>query len=80
MFYNQRGEFHVDRELGEQLLTLAQRVQDPALLLGAHRALGETLFFLGELTSARVHFEQGIALYDPQQYGSLTSKATRRGR
>jgi predicted ATPase len=29
------------------------------------------LFFLVELLPARVHFEQGIALYDPQQHRSL---------
>ena len=46
-------------------------VQDPALLLEAHRALGHTLFWLGELSSARAHLEQGIALYDPQQHRSL---------
>ena len=46
------------------------RQQDPALLLEAHRALGQTLFCLGELASARAHLEQGIALYDPQQHRS----------
>jgi len=59
------------RELGEQLLQLAQREQAPALLVEAHRALGTTLFFLGELAPARGHLEQGIALYDPQQHRSL---------
>ena len=36
---------------GEQLLSLAQSVQDPALLLEAHMALGSTLFCLGEFVS-----------------------------
>jgi tetratricopeptide (TPR) repeat protein len=39
--------------------------------VSAHRSLGSALFSLGELTSARAHFEQGIALYDRQQHGSL---------
>ena len=52
-------------------LSLAQSVQDPALLVEAHHALGQTLFFLGELALAREHLEQGIALYDPQQHRSL---------
>jgi DNA-binding NtrC family response regulator/predicted ATPase len=68
---NQRGEFEMDRELGKQLLSLAQHLQDPALLLAAHRALGSALFSLGELTLARRHFEQGIALYGHQPQGSL---------
>ena len=63
-----RAEFQTARELGEQLLSLAQRVQDPALLLEAHHALGDTLFYLGEFARARAHLEQGMALYDPQQH------------
>jgi len=61
----------IAHELGEQLLTLAQRVQDASLLLEAHRALGATLFALGKLAQARSHLEQTIALYDPQQHRSL---------
>src|SRR5262249_49405354 len=59
------------RELGEQLLSLAQTAQDSALLLAAYRALGESCHDLGELPAARVHFEQGIALYEPQQHRAL---------
>ena len=54
--------------LGEQLLTLAQQVQDAAMLVAAHRALGATLFFLGAVAAAHTHFTQGMALYDPQQH------------
>ena len=56
--------------LGEQLLRLAHRRQDPALLLEAHRLLGGILYLLGELTSARAHLEQGMGLYDRQQHRS----------
>jgi predicted ATPase len=70
-FYFIRGELQTARELGEQLLTLAQPQQDQVLLLSAHRALGDVLFFLGEVASARAHVEQGIALYNPQQHRSL---------
>jgi predicted ATPase len=66
-----RAELRLARELGEQLLRLAQQAQDAALLLGAHRALGPTLLWQGEMLLAREHLEQGIALYDPQQHGSL---------
>ena len=69
VFYNSRGEFQKSRELAEQLLSLAQRVQDPALLLAAHRALGELWFQLGEFTTALAHCEQGIAL--SQEHGAL---------
>jgi class 3 adenylate cyclase/predicted ATPase len=70
-FYLGRGQMEAARELGEQLLSIAQRVQDPVLLVPAHLELGNTLFSLGELVSARTHLEQGIALYDPQQYRSM---------
>src|SRR5262249_13169907 len=56
------------RELGEQLLRLAQRAHDPVLLLEAHHTLGNTLNYLGELATAQAHLEQGIALYDRQQH------------
>jgi class 3 adenylate cyclase/predicted ATPase len=71
LFYMVRGEIHAACELGEQCLRLAQRVPEPALLLGAHHALGDTVYLTGELVSARVHQEQAIALYDPQQHRSL---------
>src|SRR5262249_4371837 len=52
----------------EQLLNLAQRLHDPDLLLEAHHALWATLFFGGELATARPHQEQGLRLYDPQRH------------
>jgi predicted ATPase len=67
-FYLHRVELQTARELGEHLLTLAQRVGDPAFLLEAHYALGNTLNYLGEFAAAQAHFAQGIALYDPQQH------------
>lgn len=75
IFYMVRAEHKTAHELAEQLLTLAQRVQDPALLLEAHYALGNVLFFLGEFALAREHLEQGIALYDLQQHNPHASGA-----
>jgi hypothetical protein len=69
-FYLARSEPKTAQELGEQLLRLAQSVQDPALLLEAHVALGNTLVWLGEFAPAHAHLEQGIALYNPQQHRS----------
>jgi class 3 adenylate cyclase/predicted ATPase len=67
-YYLVRAEYQRAHELSEQLLTLAQQIQDSALLLAAHRALGTTLCCLGAVASASMHFAQGIALYDPQQH------------
>jgi predicted ATPase len=66
--YLVRAELQTAYTLGEQLLTLAQQVQDSAMLVAAHRALGVTLYHLGAVASAHTHFAQGIALYDPQQH------------
>ncbi len=67
-FHVVRAELQTARELGEELLTLAQHIQDPTYLLGAHCALGGTLFCLGEFVPAREHWEQSRTLYDPQQH------------
>src|SRR5262249_4194962 len=69
-FHIARAEHKTARELGEQLLTLAQRIQDPALLIRAHTMLGPTLFHLGEFALAREQVGQGIVLYVPQQHRS----------
>src|SRR5439155_9944709 len=69
-FHHVRGEFLTARELGEQLLGLAQREQDPALLVEAYRAVGVTLFPLGEFGAAQTHLEQGLTLYDAQRHRS----------
>jgi predicted ATPase len=61
------AELQTAYTLGEQHLTLAQQVQDAAMLVAAHRALGVTLFHLGAVAAAHTHFTQGLALYDPQQ-------------
>jgi class 3 adenylate cyclase/predicted ATPase len=70
-FYQARAELRTAHELGEQLLTLAHRAQDPVALMEAHRALGQTLLQLGEIPAALEHLENGIALYDPQQHHSV---------
>jgi predicted ATPase len=59
-FYFVRAELQTARELGEQLLRLAQRVPDPMLLLHAHNALGSALCWMGEVALARQYLEQGV--------------------
>jgi predicted ATPase len=65
--YLVRGEVQTARELGEQLLALNTRAHDP---------LGIALFFVGKLTAALTHLEQGFALYDPQKHRSHAFRAT----
>jgi class 3 adenylate cyclase/predicted ATPase len=67
-----RPRLRTARELGEQCFSLAQHLEDSVRLQEAHAMLGSTLLYLGEPVSALAHLEQGIALYDPQRYRSLT--------
>jgi predicted ATPase len=70
-FYVIRMELRTGRELAEQLLSLAQRAQDPALLQQAHSALAGALVHLGEFSATQAHLQQGLALYDPPQHRAL---------
>jgi class 3 adenylate cyclase/predicted ATPase len=70
-FYISRPQLHTARELGETLLRLAQRADDPALVVIAHYALGWTWSCLGILPAARQHLEEGIALYTSDQRRAL---------
>jgi class 3 adenylate cyclase/predicted ATPase len=67
-FYNTRLQLRTAREVGETLLRLARRAQDPALAVIAHPNLGLTWFLLSAFPTARQHFEEGIALYTPDQH------------
>jgi len=55
-------------ELGEELLALAERAGDPALLLEGHHALWPVLIWIGRVSAARPHLEEGITLYDKTKH------------
>jgi DNA-binding winged helix-turn-helix (wHTH) protein/predicted ATPase len=63
-----RAQLQTARELGEQLVSLANCQADPALLVEARAALGQTLCIQGEPTLARDHLDQVVALYEPQRH------------
>jgi class 3 adenylate cyclase/predicted ATPase len=71
-FYLARGELGTARQIGEQLLTLAQHQYDPTLLLEAYWVSSSVLCLRGELTLAQAHLDQAIALYDAQRQRSQT--------
>lgn len=66
-FHLVRAEYQAARELGTQLLNLAESTHESGLLAEAQGAIGVTLFHLGETVSARAHLEQGTNLYNPDQ-------------
>jgi hypothetical protein len=49
------GKLDAARELAGQCLELAQGSGDPVLLIGAHHAMGETRYWIGESLEARSH-------------------------
>src|SRR5205823_4023335 len=66
-----QGRFAAGRRLGEELLTIAERERDPALLLEAHHAMTASTLWNGDPIASRGHGEQGMALYDPDQHRTL---------
>ena len=68
LYYLVGAKLQTAREIGEQCLGMAKQQQDDVLEVEARRALGATLYYLGELKMARVHIEAGISLYDPHQH------------
>jgi tetratricopeptide (TPR) repeat protein len=71
-YYVVGAELSEAREMAEKTLRLAEAVNDPVLLIGAHYAMGTTLRFLGQLPDARAHHEQAIALDSPQYSGTYS--------
>jgi len=70
-FYLSRAELKKAYKLGEQLISLSQRLQDPILVAVANWTLGLCLLYLGEFSSARAPLEQVVKFYDPQQHSFL---------
>jgi len=62
--YFVRGELQRARDLAQRLIVLADEQGDPLRRALARRALGSTLFFLGQFADARQHLDQGIVLDD----------------
>jgi predicted ATPase len=71
LLYMGRAEHETAREFGEQCLSLARRLDAPALLLETHLALGTSWFYLGQLAQAHAHLAQGIGIYDRHQHHAL---------
>jgi predicted ATPase len=74
-----RAEFAIALELAEQLLRIAQKRQEPLLLMEAHHALGDTFYSLGDFTRSREHAEKGITFYASYQQPSLPQYASDAG-
>ena len=67
-FSSAKADMRTGLRLAEELLDLATKNADPALLLQAHHAHWTTLYNCGEFGRANEHIDQGLALYDPDQH------------
>jgi class 3 adenylate cyclase/predicted ATPase len=66
LFHHVQADLLAAREAGERLLTMAEDLQDSALLVEARRALGSTVLWQGDFPAARTHLEQAVTLYEQQ--------------
>ena len=71
VFHLVKGHLDDARGLAEALLALATREPSSDLLVGAHRSLGNTYFWLGRFDEARTHLLIAKSLYDPTQHRAL---------
>jgi predicted ATPase/class 3 adenylate cyclase len=66
-FYTFRGEFDKGLPIGEQILELAERNNDPNLRLEGHFVLGSSYAFTGNIQLGLQHLEKGISYIDPDR-------------
>lgn len=72
MFYLVRGELKRSGALAEQLLRLAEKTEDPSLLLGAHIDVCANFLFGGEMEPALHHGLLALSFFRPEEHRALT--------
>jgi class 3 adenylate cyclase/predicted ATPase len=72
-FYILRAELRTARELGDTMLHLAQRPDEPTLAVIAHWATGLTWLWLGVFPAARQYLEETIVRSTPDQRRVIVS-------
>lgn len=63
VFYLVRAKYKTALDLSQQILRLAQPLQQPDVLVEAYQVQGITYFYLGRLVEARRHLEEAMRLY-----------------
>jgi hypothetical protein len=72
VYHMGRGELDVAQGLNEDLLRLSRQRNDSAGLVLGHLSSGRDLMLVGRFTPSRSHFEEVIALYDPNSPRSIS--------
>lgn len=70
-FYMVRAEHTTSMGFEEQILRMGEKTGDPMLLMLGHWGVGLLQMYMGQLESARQHFEQVLAIYDPAKFGAI---------
>jgi class 3 adenylate cyclase/predicted ATPase len=61
------------RDLAARFMVLAERQGTTVPLMIAHRLMGTTLQWTGEIVRSRAHYDRAMALYDPTEHRALTT-------
>ena len=64
MYQQFSGNMSTSIEISNQLVELAEKLQDDGLIREAHRSLGSALLLSGRCCEALDHLEKSVALYD----------------
>jgi len=65
LYHLNRAEVEKSQHFAEEALRVAERLDDAARLVGAHMALGATLYWHGKLEPALAHFQRGFEMFHP---------------
>ncbi len=71
VFYHARNELGTAVEMGQYLVDVAERAEDPALLISASVSVGCPQFWQGKFATCLEWMERAIALYEPEQHRGL---------
>jgi DNA-binding SARP family transcriptional activator/predicted ATPase len=72
-YYLVQVDYRTALEFVEQCRALAERSNDPGLIIVAHYGLASTLLFKGDFSASVARAEPVRELYDPKQHHALTS-------
>ena len=66
-----QSKYELARATAQEMMALAAKAQDAALLIEAHRVTGNVAFWTGDFAMACVEMERAVTLYDPQRHQAL---------
>jgi predicted ATPase len=69
-FYVYVGNFGKSIQFGEQILNLAERINDVPMKIDGHLVLGYSLVFSGRMNQGMEHLENAVADFKPNLYSS----------